>query len=874
MLKSKILFKKLLSLFKFKDKKDYQKFKIELLNLIKKKELDSIKSLKEKFLKDGYNDIVLNKIIFSNLKDIDRLMAISYGEKVLEVEEEPKFMRVLATRYKWIGEHKKYLELSKKIAKIEKKNQLQEIVRTIEQYNKNYDIEKIKSYVENIIKQSPELKNSIYKKLFSILKDTYTKEALQYAEEIITPKSDKEFIKVVANRYFKMGNMQKVQELRENFNYVKISVSWFKSELISFIENEEKNRENIEEFIASCKSLFDENEFNKIIFSVLKDKYPNLAIEYGLKYFESSKYDFKFHTVLGLRALRNHFYIEAVKIYSYLYEHDKMNSHLYENKLLEAIANANKEKILQTLDDDVVDFIRFQLPHKLQKNDIVYKLLFLLFKMEKGYEDKAIKFAELYLDNNSDSFIALSLSNFLFSQGYINKALKVKHLDMNDEKTILKIKHYQAYKKLLEHGFKLPTKREDVHIKNLKIGYCLHNTLPYNSGGYATRSHGLAKGVQLSGIDIQVISRLGYPNDLSSFTNSKELPLQEKIEGLMYHRLFTNINQYGVAPLDEYLQEYGEALYQKAKELNLTILHGASNFMNGIAANYAAKKLGIKSVYEVRGLWEITRISRQPEWDGSEHYEMIRRLEAEAAKNADAVLTITQALKDEMVSRGVPAEKITIVPNGVHVDRFQPLEKSHTLAKKLGVDGKTIIGFIGSFVQYEGLEYIVDAVEILVNKGKKDIVALMVGDGAVSTEVQQRVKDKGLDEFFIFTGRIPHEEVEGYYSLVDIAPLPRKGLPVCEMVSPLKPFEAMAMGKVVLASNVAALAEIVQDGYNGMLFEKDNVQDLADKIELLANDAELREKLGKQAREWVEKERDWKMLSQSLVKVYKGFLDG
>jgi glycosyltransferase involved in cell wall biosynthesis len=227
-----------------------------------------------------------------------------------------------------------------------------------------------------------------------------------------------------------------------------------------------------------------------------------------------------------------------------------------------------------------------------------------------------------------------------------------------------------------------------------------------------------------------------------------------------------------------------------------------------------------------------------------------------------------------MVSRGVPAEKITIVSNGVHVDRFQPLEKNHTLAKELGVDGKTVIGFIGSFVQYEGLEYIVDAVELLVQKGKKDIVALMVGDGAVSVEVQQRVKDKGLDEYFIFTGRIPHEEVEGYYSLVDIAPLPRKGLPVCEMVSPLKPFEAMAMGKVVLSSNVAALAEIVQDGYNGMLFEKDNVQDLAEKIEILANDEELREKLGKQAREWVEKERDWKMLSQRLVNVYKGLLDG
>jgi glycosyltransferase involved in cell wall biosynthesis len=217
----------------------------------------------------------------------------------------------------------------------------------------------------------------------------------------------------------------------------------------------------------------------------------------------------------------------------------------------------------------------------------------------------------------------------------------------------------------------------------------------------------------------------------------------------------------------------------------------------------------------------------------------------------------------------VDEKKILILPNGVDVSRFRPLKKDTNLAKELGITDKTVIGFIGSFVQYEGLEYIVDAVEILVNQGYKDIVALMVGDGAVADEVRQRVVDKNLDDYFIFTGRIPHEEVEGYYSLVDIAPLPRKGLPVCEMVSPLKPFEAMAMGKVVLASNVAALAEIVQDGYNGLLFEKDNVKDLASKLEMLINNPTLRKQIGKQAREWVERERDWKHLSKKVVEVYK-----
>jgi glycosyltransferase involved in cell wall biosynthesis len=249
-------------------------------------------------------------------------------------------------------------------------------------------------------------------------------------------------------------------------------------------------------------------------------------------------------------------------------------------------------------------------------------------------------------------------------------------------------------------------------------------------------------------------------------------------------------------------------------------------------------------------------------------YRFNADMETTAALNADVVITITQALKDEMVSRGVPAEKIEILPNGVVSERFKPLERNEKLAKELNIENKTVLGFIGSFVQYEGLEYIVDAVEILVKEGKTEIVALMVGDGAVWQDIKDRVTQKGLDEYFIFTGRIPHEEVEEYYSLVDIAPLPRKGLPVCEMVSPLKPFEAMAMEKVVLSSDVAALAEIVQDGYNGMLFEKDNIEDLAKKIDILMQDKDLRIKLGKQAREWVVKERDWKVLSQRLVNIY------
>ena len=122
---------------------------------------------------------------------------------------------------------------------------------------------------------------------------------------------------------------------------------------------------------------------------------------------------------------------------------------------------------------------------------------------------------------------------------------------------------------------------------------------------------------------------------------------------------------------------------------------------------------------------------------------------------------------------------------------------------------------------------------------------------------------------FIFTGRVPHEEVESYYSLIDIAPFPRLSLPVTEMVSPLKPFEAMAMEKLVIASDVAALEEIVNHEVTGLLFKKDDVNSLTDTLELGITDSRLRNKLGKQAREWVKAERDWPILAKRITDLYE-----
>jgi glycosyltransferase involved in cell wall biosynthesis len=273
-------------------------------------------------------------------------------------------------------------------------------------------------------------------------------------------------------------------------------------------------------------------------------------------------------------------------------------------------------------------------------------------------------------------------------------------------------------------------------------------------------------------------------------------------------------------------------------------------------------------VYEVRGLWEVTRGSRDPEWGRSDQYRYIARMEADAARGATKVLAITQALKDELVERGVDEDKIVLVPNGVDTERFTPLPRDEELAAQLGVAGKTVIGYVGTIVDYEGLDLLLETAARL-KRSREDFHMLIIGDGAKLEELQATAAAQGLDDVVTFTGRIPHEEVERYYSIIDVTPFPRLPLPVCEMVSPLKPFEAMAMGKAVIASDVAALAEIVTPGRNGLLHVKGSAESLTEQVEHLLDDPELRARLGVQARDWVVAERDWKQLASTVARTYE-----
>ncbi|MFE7406403.1 glycosyltransferase [Isoptericola sp. NPDC057559] len=397
--------------------------------------------------------------------------------------------------------------------------------------------------------------------------------------------------------------------------------------------------------------------------------------------------------------------------------------------------------------------------------------------------------------------------------------------------------------------------------------YLLHNSLPYNSAGYATRSHGLLRALT-ENWSMAAVTRLGYPFDAPGHDELTEIPAREVIDGVDYLRLTTAPGRWLKNPITDYVRDYSAALEGLARDERPFVIHAASNHWNGLTAVETARRLGIPSVYEVRGLWEVTRASRNPEWHDSGMYRYIARMEADAAAKATRVIAITGGLKDELINRGVDEEKILLVPNGVDTERFLPVERDVQLARELGLESKTVIGYIGSLLDYEGLDLVIRAAAEL-DRTRDDFHVLIVGDGAEKETFEALADELGvLGRVVTFTGRVPHADVERYYSLVDIAPFPRLPLPVCELVSPLKPFEAMAMGKAVVASDVRALAEIVDDGKTGLLHRKGDHADLVRTLTTLLDDEDLRRGLGAAGRRWVEQERTWSALSGRVSAVY------
>ncbi len=353
--------------------------------------------------------------------------------------------------------------------------------------------------------------------------------------------------------------------------------------------------------------------------------------------------------------------------------------------------------------------------------------------------------------------------------------------------------------------------------------------------------------------------------------------LIEEVEGWTFYRTPDATGLLSKLPLINQWAIIGgleRRLLKLATEIKPDILHAHSPSLNGIATVRVGRKLGIPVVYESRASWEDAAVDHGSTTEGSLRYKVSRAMETWAFKNATAVTTIAEGIRGDIEIRGVPKERITIIPNGVDATRFQVAEGADAeLQQALGLQGKTVLGFLGSFYGYEGLSLLLDAMPLMLERNP-DVVVLLVGGGFQEQPLKDQAKALGIDEKVIFTGRVPHEVVDRYYSLVDILVYPRLSMRLTELVTPLKPLEAMAQGKLLVASDVGGHKELIEDGKTGVLFKAGDKTSLASAVLKLLGERDSWEQIRHNGRAFVETERNWKVSVARYQAVYARITQG
>jgi PEP-CTERM/exosortase A-associated glycosyltransferase len=305
------------------------------------------------------------------------------------------------------------------------------------------------------------------------------------------------------------------------------------------------------------------------------------------------------------------------------------------------------------------------------------------------------------------------------------------------------------------------------------------------------------------------------------------------------------------------MQATERRLFDVASHLRPHILHAHSPVLNAMPALRVGKRLGIPVVYEVRAFWEDAAVDHGTTTEGSLRYRLTRRLETHALRGAQHVFTICEGLRKDIVARGIAAEKVTVIPNAVDIAAFEPGGVAdEALKASLGLKDATVVGFIGSFYAYEGLDLLLQALPRMIDRHPA-LRVLLVGGGPQEAALKGQARTLGIADKVVFTGRVPHAEVQRYYDLVDVLAYPRHSMRLTELVTPLKPLEAMAQGRVMVASDVGGHRELIRHGETGWLFKAGSAEALADGIDELLREQGRWPELRHAGRQFVENERNW-----------------
>jgi glycosyltransferase involved in cell wall biosynthesis len=404
-----------------------------------------------------------------------------------------------------------------------------------------------------------------------------------------------------------------------------------------------------------------------------------------------------------------------------------------------------------------------------------------------------------------------------------------------------------------------------------RVLHIVTDALPSASAGYTVRTQEIALAQRAIGLDPHVVTRIGFPVTAGTI-DGRHLVI---VDGVPYHRILPWIMP---GRADTIARDGLRKAARLVHHVGPAVLHAASNYSNALIALALRDATRLPVVYEVRGFWEDTWLSRQAaaeparqpaaadDLTTSDRYQRSRALETYCMQSADLVVTLGEAMKNEILGRGIPEEKILIVPNAVSHQFLRPLPDGAELRRTLGIsDGEHVVGLVSSLVPHEGIPALLEAGKILNDRGVRTRV-LIVGDGPERGALQRQATALGLDA--IFTGRVPMARVREYHAVLDVFVVPRTPDRVCQLVTPLKPVEAMASGLAVVVSAVDALGEIVRDKVTGAQVPPGDAEALADCLQQLLGDPELRKKLGDNAREWVAADRTWERNAQRYRDAY------
>lgn len=376
--------------------------------------------------------------------------------------------------------------------------------------------------------------------------------------------------------------------------------------------------------------------------------------------------------------------------------------------------------------------------------------------------------------------------------------------------------------------------------------YVAASALPYHISGYTTRTHEVICALRSEGAKVKVLTRLGYPWDRKDRVQDAagETTLIDDV--LYMHEREPSALRW---PVLQFALKGASVIAKVAARERVAVIHAASNHVNALPALLAARQLGIPFHYEMRGLWELTRVSRMPDFENSQGYRQGLALEGLVASHADRLFVISEQLGSYARQNwGVSSEQMGLLPNCVDPQRFQ-------LVDPQGGE-PTTIGYAGSLINYEGLDTLVDAIDLLAKRGF-NVQVNIVGDGEVRKVLEEQVQRLGLTDRIRFFGKVAPGAAREILARCALVCIPRKPFKVCEIVPPIKMVEAMAMGKPVIVPDLPVFRDELGASPAGWFFRAGDPSDLALAIEKAFADQDTLLEMGQRARGYAVAQRSW-----------------